>query len=286
MKLARARARLAWGGPSVPNSRQGPLSAIDALDDVLGSELRTLESAVDANASVCGNDGDSVGGNVSDAGDDGHDEYMMEELVGNDGHDVADAVDANKEHKTEELIGNNGQESYCTASSALGYLNSFSGCYVQAALKSSTNISNHKFLDGQEDSDHSTVVIVAGETAGDSDAMPINPTLFLESLIKSVNPNVELLNSNGYDFFKTYHESCDTVKEHFWTQIPRDDESMWSLFRLMLVLVFEFSVANNKAEKVMNTVLQLPLVEQENVLQVTAASMAYINIINDGKHFT
>jgi hypothetical protein len=103
---------------------------------------------------------------------------------------------------------------------------------------------------------------------------------FLEALIKSITPDLDLL-TGEYSFVKEYHDSCDEVKEHFWLHV---EEGERNLFRLLLVPVPQFSVESGEAEEVMHTLLDLPVFEQEELLQVVAASMAYIEHSQEGKH--
>jgi hypothetical protein len=116
-------------------------------------------------------------------------------------------------------------------------------------------------------------------------AEPMDAALFLETLIKSVGPDVEVLNSEAHEFVKSYHESCELVKQYFWSKVESEDPAMYNLFRLLLVPVSQFSVASCEADRVMRSLLDLPVLEQESFLEVVAASMSYLSSLNNGKYW-
>ena len=116
-------------------------------------------------------------------------------------------------------------------------------------------------------------------------AEPMDAALFLETLIKSVGPDVEVLNSEAHEFVKSYHESCELVKQYFWSKVESEDPAMYNLFRLLLVPVSQFSVASCEADRVMHSLLDLPVLEQESFLEVVAASMSYLSSLNNGKYW-
>ena len=116
-------------------------------------------------------------------------------------------------------------------------------------------------------------------------AEPMDAALFLETLIKSVGPDVEVLNSEAHEFVKSYHESCELVKQYFWSKVESEDPAQYNLFRLLLVPVSQFSVASCEADRVMRSLLDLPVLEQESFLEVVAASMSYLSSLNNGKYW-
>ena len=116
-------------------------------------------------------------------------------------------------------------------------------------------------------------------------AEPMDAALFLETLIKSVGPDVEVLNSEAHEFVKSYHESCELVKQYFWSKVESEDPAQYNLFRLLLVPVSQFSVASCEADRVMHSLLDLPVLEQESFLEVVAASMSYLSSLNNGKYW-